>query len=255
MNNNDPPLVLRLGGRYKPEIRVQAIDDTPMLVKDYRPCGVLFRLLFGRWLVTREFEAYCAARGIPGVSSHVQRLDPYALAIEYVSAQPYARLHGRPLSESFWTDLTRIVDSLHARHIAHGDLKTQENILVTDDGSVRLIDFSSAAYSRVDLVHLICYPHLREDDRRSIVKAKLQVAPELVTEEDLVLWERRSAVERLFRWAREYVRPVIKFLGGRSAATAEHPSPGGPASRTAGQVGQTVRAERAEAEHAGRASP
>lgn len=254
MNANHPPLVLRPGGRYKPEIRVDAIDGTPMLVKDYRPCGALFRLLFGRWLVTREFEAYCAARGIPGVSSNVRRLDPYALAVEYVSARPYARLGRRPLPESFWMDLTRIVDSLHARHIAHGDLKTRENILVTDDGSVRLVDFSSAAYSRVDLVHLICYPHLREDDRRSIVKAKLQVAPQLVTEGDLALWERRSAIERLFRWAREYVRPVIKRLGGKDRADPERPEPRAQSPWTAEDAGETVTAGRAEVEHVGHGS-
>ena len=214
MSDDHAVIRLREGGDYKPEIRVESIDGMRMLVKDYRSCGAWFRRLFARWLVTREFEAYCAARGLPGVASVVRRPGPYVLAIEYVEAEPCTELDELELPEDFWQQLTHIVGSLHARRIAHGDLKTLENILVTREGEVRLVDFSSAAYSWVDPIHLVGYPTLRRDDRRAIVKAKLLLAPERVTGEDLAVWEHRLAIERLFRRLRERVRPLIKALGG-----------------------------------------
>jgi serine/threonine protein kinase len=211
----DETVILRPGRRYKPEIRVEQLDGQRVLIKDYGPCGAWFRLIFGRWLVCRECAAYGIAQGLPGVAQLVGRRGPYAFAVEYMDARPCTQLNGRALPDDFGEQLVRLVDGLHARHLAHGDLKKLENILVDDGGSVCVVDFSSAAYSRFLPVHVIGYPFLREDDRRAVVKAKLALTPEAVTEEERALLAQRSRVERWFRWARRWVRPAIKALGGR----------------------------------------
>ncbi len=210
-------IVLRHGGRHKPEIRIEQLNGSRVTVKDFSPCGRWFRWLFGRWLVTRECSAYRAASGIAGVPELVDRLGPYALAIEYIDGQPCTELRHDGLPADFWEQLGRIIGQLHEHGVAHGDLKTFENVLIGRDGRVYLTDFSSAILPRTSLLHRLVFPFVRDDDQRAIIKIKLGLAPDTVSDDEHRFLNERPLVERVFRWFRVPLRMLIKRLGGPSS--------------------------------------
>ena len=216
------PRVIRRGGACKPEIRLEAIDGAHALVKDFAVCGRWFRWLIGRWLVGRECRVLQAAKGIPGVPRLVARLSPYAIAVEHVG-RSIAVMEPEELPSNLWPDLERIIDDLHDRGIAHADLKTLENILIDESGAVHVVDFNSAVVRNGPLFRFI-FPYVSADDRRAIVKAKLELQPHLVTPEDEAFLNERPWIERVFRRARRPVRRLAKWLGGRPA----EPGPGRP---------------------------
>ena len=210
--------VIRPGGQAKPEVRTEVRDGVKFLVKDYAPCGRAFRWAMGRWLARREQVAIREAAGIQGIPRNSLRIGRHALAYEFIVATPCAELPPGELPETFWDDLTRIIDDLHARGIAHGDLKTLENILVGDDGRVHLIDLTAAVVARQSPLHRFIYKHVSHDDRRAIIKAKLVLAPEIVSDEEREFLAYQSRAERLFRWGRRPFRRIAKRLGGRREA-------------------------------------
>jgi hypothetical protein len=216
------PRLIRRGAPYKPQVRLETIDGTRALVKDFSGCGRWFRWLIGRWLVGRECAALEAAQGVPGVPRLVARLSPYALAVEHVG-RSIAVMEPDELPPSLWPDLERLIDALHQRGIAHADLKTLENILVDEQGVVHVVDFNSAVLSAGPLQRFL-FRHLSADDKRAIIKAKLELQPELVSDQELAFLGQRSWLERFFRRVRRPIRLFAKRLGGR----ATEPGPGRP---------------------------
>jgi hypothetical protein len=219
---DSPPRIIRRGGAYKPEIRLEVIDGAHALVKDFAVCGRWFRWLIGRWLVGRECRVLRAVEGIPGVPRLVARLSPYAIAVEHVG-RSIAVMEPDELPANLWPDLERIVDELHGRGIAHADLKTLENILIDEAGAVHIVDFNSAVIRNGPLFRFV-FPYVSADDRRAIVKAKLELQPHLVTPEDEAFFNERPWIERAFRGARRPIRRFAKWLGGKPA----EPGPGRP---------------------------
>ena len=214
--------ILRPGGQVKPEVRTEVRDGITYLVKDYAPCGAGFRFFMGRWFVRREHAALREAEGILGIPSNARRFGPYSLGYEFIPATPCAELPEEKLPGTFWDDLSRIIDDLHARRIAHGDLKTLENVLVGDDGHVYLIDLTAAVVRRKGPLHILLYPYISHDDRRAVIKAKLILAPEIVTDAEREFLAYQSPAERFFRWGRRPFRKAAKWLGGRRSG----PGPG-----------------------------
>ncbi|MBM3475937.1 MAG: hypothetical protein FJX75_21930, partial [Armatimonadetes bacterium] len=127
------------------------------------------------------------------------------------------------LPPNLWPDLERIVDDLHRRGIAHADLKTLENILIDESGAVHIVDFNSAVRRRGPLLGFV-FRHVSADDRRAIIKAKLELQPDLVTPEEEAFLNERSWIEHAFRRARRPIRRFAKWLGGKPA----EPGPGRP---------------------------
>ncbi len=225
---------VRRGGAYKPETRLATIDGDRVFVKDFTVCGRWFRWLIGRWLVDRECRMLEAAAGLPGVPRLVARLGPYAMAVEHVG-RPIAVIEPAELPANLWADLETIVSGLHGRGIAHGDLKTMENILVDDAGAVHVVDFNSAVLNQGPLLRL-AFRYVSADDRRAIVKAKLELRPELVTEEERSFFEERPWPERLFRRVRRPIRRFAKWLGGKP----DRPGPGRPSVQRRKRRGESL---------------
>ncbi|MCZ7565939.1 MAG: hypothetical protein M5U08_20880 [Burkholderiales bacterium] len=113
------------------------------VIKDFGPCPFAYRHTLGRWMVHRELSALAQLRGVPGVPADAFRLDAFALAYRFVAGQQIARVGASGATAEYFEALERTVRAIHARGIAHLDLRYGGNILVTDRTEPVVLDFQS----------------------------------------------------------------------------------------------------------------
>ncbi len=106
-----------------------------------------------RKTLRREYKAYRQLEGVTGIPACYGFLDQRYLMLEHVNGQAYrdAVIDNR---EGYFARLMEILQNIHARNVAHGDLKSKGNLLVTDEGSPCVIDFGTA-FRKKSAIHFI----------------------------------------------------------------------------------------------------
>lgn len=154
----------------------------------------------------REYEAYRRMEGLAGVPRCHGLLAGRYLVLEFISGTPYR--------EAEWVDRERWFDEflavlrgIHGRGVAHGDLKSKSNILVTEAGRPCVIDFGTAFVLKpgVHPVNNWLFRHARRMDLNAYVKHKYHGRYEDIRGDDLQLLD----YSRIEYWVRRLSgRPV-----------------------------------------------
>jgi len=141
----DLQLARRLPGRNrtKADILVYRHAGGDVAVKDYSARPWWIRHTLGRWLLRREAAAYAAADGVPGLPRFLGRVGRFALATEWVDAQPLSTLTPDQVDTRCFDRVGGILDSLHARGVAVADLHHRD-VLLGRRGEVWLVDLAAA---------------------------------------------------------------------------------------------------------------
>jgi len=121
----------------------------------------------------REWRAYRSLEGVPGVPRCYGMAAGRYLVLEYVHGTPYrdAEFADR---DAWFDELLGILREIHARGVAHGDLKSKSNLLVTDEGHPCVMDFGTAVVRR-DGFHPLnhrAFAYLKRLDINAWVKHK-----------------------------------------------------------------------------------
>ena len=82
--------------------------------------------------------------------------------------------------------------------------------MVRPDGSPAVIDLSAAIMSGSNPMAAALMAYVQDDDLRAVAKLKMRHAPHLLTPEERRLLEQRSMAEKIWRWARQYLRPWLQ---------------------------------------------
>jgi protein-S-isoprenylcysteine O-methyltransferase Ste14 len=143
----DPVRQVKGRNRTKADILVYRLDGVDIAVKDYGARSWLIRQLVGRLLIRREAAAYRAAVGSPGLPLFLGRVGPFALATLWIEALPLDRFEPGSVDPAQLDRLEQIVDELHQRGIALGDLHHRD-VLISRDGSVHVVDLAMAWVAR-----------------------------------------------------------------------------------------------------------
>ena len=173
-------------------------DGEPLAVKDYARVPVRLRNSVAPLLVARERRALLHLDGTPGIPRYFGRIDALAFAMQYVEGKPLDLFHAGEVSETVFARIEAAIDAMHARGVAHGDLKRRSNILVTPDQQIYLIDFAASVVARGPLSTRLMRA-LAEVDDKSVPRLKLHVAPETLTDDDRWKLAHPTTLER---WAR-----------------------------------------------------
>lgn len=143
------------------------------MVKDFagRPWPV--RLLLGPWHLDREETAYGALGGLPGTSEFLGRVDRQAIALSFIPGRSLGSLKRGDLPRLFFDDLDRLLETIHARGVAHGDLHRRD-VLVGDDGQPYVVDFSTSlrAGTEPDPLLGFVFRQMCHADRRAAAKLR-----------------------------------------------------------------------------------
>lgn len=196
----------------RPAVCVVRIGDREAVLKDYTQCDRLFAWLVGPLLVWRETSALAQLEGTRGVPRLFRKLGSRAFLMEYLRGAEKARKQPATAHLDFFIRLRQLVDRIHARGVAHCDMRRSGNILVDAVGEPYLVDFVSCAFLR-PWWHPLgwLFPLLCQADRDAIIKLKYRTAPELLTQEEHGRLQ-HNWVGRLARGFGAVLRDIFRFL-------------------------------------------
>ena len=183
------------------------IEGQPAVLKDFasRPWPV--RQLWGPWQLGREARAYAVLAGLRGTPAFLGRVDRQAILLEYVPGRTLASLRPGDLPGPFFDRLDRLLEEIHARGVAHGDLH-RHDVLTGPDGEPCIVDFSTSVTAGRDAGawSRFLFDQMRLADRRSAAKMRRRMLPGSGTE----VPDRRG-LYRMGGWARR----LLNSLRGR----------------------------------------
>jgi predicted Ser/Thr protein kinase len=154
-------------------ILLYASGEQRFIIKTAMGKGPL--LWLRRKTLRREYKAYWQLQGVAGIPACFGFLDQRYLLLEYVAGKRYrdAVIVDR---ERYFASLLQILREIHSRDVAHGDLKSKGNLLVTGEGLPCVIDFGTA-FRRKSSIHFInnwLFRMARRLDLNAWVKHKYQ---------------------------------------------------------------------------------
>jgi len=186
------------GAWNKADVLLVTLAEGRFVVKDYARKSFLVRWS-GALQLAREVKAYSRLEGVPGIPAFHGAVDRHAIILEYVEGIRLPKFHHKHGGVPRVVErLEALLESVHARGIIHGDLRSRDNLLVTPAGEIFLIDFSSATVFDVESWSgRVVFPRLRRAERRALLKWKVALAPEELTAGDIASHRR---FKRFRRW-------------------------------------------------------
>lgn len=169
-----PPIrVLPGRNRTKADLLLLDFRGHRVAVKDYSPRPFWIRNTVGRFLVRRECAAYTAAGAVPGLPRFLGRLGPFALATDWIDARSLRDRQGESIDQGVFLVLEGILNALHARGVALGDLHHRD-VLVSEDGSVHVVDLATAWIlgPRPSPMRRRIFLRLQENDRIALARMR-----------------------------------------------------------------------------------
>jgi hypothetical protein len=168
----------------KADVSIARFHGQRFIIKDFSRKGFWERNLIGRVVIGRECRAYRALAGIEGLPGRYKRLNPFALAIEYLEGRDLGGFKRQEIGPGVVLQFERIVDDLHERGWVHLDLQRRSNILLVND-RVFVVDLASAFHpGGIPIVGRLLVRMLGFADRLSLLKMKHLFAPELLSAGD-----------------------------------------------------------------------
>jgi hypothetical protein len=205
----------RINGRNwtKADVLLHDLDGARVALKDYGGRPLVVRHTVGRWLVRREVRAYEAAAGVDGIPRFHGRAGAFALVTEWVDARPLADLEPGDAPRGWAERLAAIVDALHARGVALGDLHSRD-VLIDAAGRVHVVDLATALAvgTRPGPLRRWLFERLSDQDRVAVARMRARHAGE----DELAAIA--AVGERAARWYRRgrFLRHWLDRLRGRA---------------------------------------
>ncbi|MEJ2025105.1 MAG: hypothetical protein P8Y00_08835 [Deltaproteobacteria bacterium] len=212
---NRQKAVLRPASSTRPALRLVEEDGVVAVVKDFSRNRFLYRHLVGRFLVWRESRAYRQVAGLDGVPRVYRIIKGLAIVLEYIPGIVLSDLQEiSNLDEGFFDACNDLVMRVHARGVAHCDLKREPNILLGDDGSPYFVDWAAAILNRECRAFPLTFIYARflRDDELAIIKHKLKYCPQKVSDGEKARLAYRSRPEKVVRAIRDSLRRILKRI-------------------------------------------
>lgn len=160
-----------------------------------RPQGTGLRRRLSQQTLRREAKAYQRLAGVAGIPRCFGFYQDEYLVLEYIDGQPI-QTHAQ-INQSSWHNLLQTIQAMHAHGVAHGDLKKKDNLLITADGEIYVIDLGTALVKRTGwhpINHRI-FRFLAQTDLNAWVKHKYKGYDGVAVEDQTYL--QRSWLERM----------------------------------------------------------
>lgn len=192
--------VLSQGKRGKADLRVVEWKGRRAILKDFAGKSLPVRL--AGWLqIERELRAYRRLEGVAGVPRVYQRLDRYGFIMQEVQGRLLLLYRQHPIDQRrrLLEQVRRILDQAHAAGVIHNDVRGRDNVLLSSDGSVVLVDFAAAICFRPgSLPHRLMFSWLVWVDETAFLKWKRILLPEELTLQEQTRLRRYARLRKLW---------------------------------------------------------
>ncbi len=204
----------RSAGGTRPDLRVVDVDGQLVIVKDFSRSDFLFRAIVGPILIRREYGALIKLLGVQGIPRLVGKLDRFSVAMEHVAGTSLDKIDPTKLDNAFYKRLREAVDAMHARGVAHCDLRSRGNVMLGDDGQPYLVDFAACVYRGLGINPFTrwLFGQFVLADRNAILRIKRRLSPDLLSEAEKAELEVPLPFERPARFVGENVRKLTRRL-------------------------------------------
>jgi len=168
------------------------------VVKDFNPCSPLVRHLFARFILSAETRALRILQDIDGIPGPVKMLSKWSFAYPYIDALTLRdiRTQGIKLNRSYFEALEALVIEMHARGVAHLDLRNRRNILVVEGDKPVLLDFGTAISVKYFPRFICCL--LRSVDLAGVYKHWNKLSPETISSERQQTMHKMKSLDRFW---------------------------------------------------------
>ena len=184
-----------------------------LIFKDFSGRFLPARCLIGRVAISREVRAYRHLEGIPGIPRFICQPDSDSFLMEYIEGQSLACYKKKtPPTPAVFTALSELVERMHQRGVAHGDLH-KRNILVSSTDIPYILDFATSLCitEKTGWLKKALFRKMCRIDRLAILKIKVRFFPHLLTAEEKCAIERLPWYMTIGRFLRKKIyRPFIK---------------------------------------------
>ena len=192
---------IHVGKGFQSSVYLVNWGGEEVAVKDFAATPQWFRRFVAPILIRREVRALRHLSGTPGVPRFVSRVDRLAFAMQYIEGTPLSTLHQGQIAPEVFPRIAQSIEAMHARGVAHGDIKRRSNLLLAPDGQIWIIDFAASIVARGPLSTRLMQAVARVDDK-SLPRLKKAVAPELLTPEDQWKLDNPTLLEK---WAKKWL--------------------------------------------------
>ena len=144
-------------------------DDRELAVKTAAGRGPL--LAVNRHALRREYQAYLRLEGLAGIPVCHGLVEDRFLVLDLIDARPF---RDSRIGPEFFDQLLQTIRAMHARGVAHGDLKRKSNLMVDTGGKPVLLDFGAATLLRNGRhpINRRLFEFMRQTDLNAWVKLK-----------------------------------------------------------------------------------
>ncbi len=213
----------RHAGGSRADVLLVRVGDEQAVLKDYHGADPGFRRLFGPMSIRREARALRRLEGVAGVPRLIRVVDRYSLLIEYLSGRSAREVPAGGFTPAFFEAFYRLIDRLHERGVAHCDLRSTGNVLITDDGQPAVVDLTAHFKQGRWWNPLTRWMYRRfcDADRVAVARLKKTHAPALLTEAETAALarDRKTPLERLARLIGKSIRNIARLLLTRRGST------------------------------------
>ena len=205
----------RQGGGSRPDVLLIDIDGQRAVLKDHGSTDKPFATLLGPILNWRECKALSKLDTLECVPNLLHAPDRRSFLMTYHKSEQITRLENiQPNWPDFFEELSLAINRMHQAGVSHNDLRNASNILITSDGKPILVDLVGCFCqgSSWNLPKQWVFDKFRQVDLSAITKLKTQVAPELITEQDVVREEIAGNAGMVAKGVGQWVRKASRLF-------------------------------------------
>lgn len=166
-------------------VKIDGDESKLAVTKDFYDCSSVYRHTIGRYLLSREYNAYKRLEGISGIPKMLAHPNPYVFCIEYIKGRDIKLIDKDHLPLQAIDQLKAMLEEMHARKVIHldighdsnGDYGRETNLLWSEEQQkLFIIDFAGAWLlpAPKSLFNL-----LAKHDKLAITKIKRKFFPEM----------------------------------------------------------------------------
>lgn len=199
----------------RPDVLQINIEDDEAVLKDYTNSDTWFRRLLAPLLVMRELRSLKKLDGVTGVPRLYHVYNRHAFLMESIPCAPASQIKKGVLNADFFDRMNLVLDEIHQKGVAHCDLRSAGNTLVTEGHQPWLVDFVASIHQsrKWNFIGRWIFDQFVDADYGAVLKLKNRLAPQLLTADELNKLEHpRSLVERIGRKMGRSVRFVTRSL-------------------------------------------